>query len=132
MKRRVLLGALPLVLSGCLSTLPGPTGPRNPPTEPEDDPREKPQQKPLVTGDFQFEETDSGTLRVVLTVANRTDVDRTGTVVGTLTLKGETYEGKTTVTVGGGSEIDAELVYESVDYATFENAKSFDFNAQVR
>lgn len=131
MKRRVLLCTLPLTLSGCLSGLPGPTGPRNPPTEPEENPGETTPQKPLVTGDFGFEETDSGVLRVVLTVTNRTSVEQTGTVVGTLTLKGETYERATTVTVGGDAETDAELVYETVDYATFESVRSFNFDARV-
>lgn len=131
MKRRALLGALPFALSGCLSSLPGPTGPRNPPTEPADDPREKPKQKPLVAGNFRFKRTDSDMLRVLVTVTNRSDVEQTGTVVADLTLEGERYERQTEVTVAGESETEAELVFEEIAFETFQNADSFDFGASV-
>lgn len=132
MKRRALLATLPFALSGCLSTFPGPDGPRNPPTEPEDDPRDAPPQKPLVAGDFRFKRADDDTLRVVLTVTNRTDTDQSGTVTGTLTVEGETYERTTEVTVGGDGETEVELLYEEVDFDSFRDADSFDFDATVK
>ncbi|SEO86010.1 hypothetical protein SAMN04487948_10621 [Halogranum amylolyticum] len=131
MKRRVLLGTLPFALSGCLSSLPGPDGPRNPPTEPEDDPRAEAEQKPLVAGDFRFKRTDDETLRVVLTVTNRTDTKQTGTLTGTLTLKGETYERTNEVTVGGDETVETELVYDEVGFEAFRDADSFDFSATI-
>ena len=131
MKRRVLLGALPFALTGCLSSLPGPTGPRNPPTEPEDDPRERAAEKPLVVGDFRFKRADDDTLRVVLTVTNRTDTEQTGTVTGSLTFEGESYERTSEVTVGGDEQVETELFYENIEFEAFQNADSFDFSASV-
>jgi hypothetical protein len=131
MKRRALLGTLPFALTGCLSTLPGPTGPRNPPTEPEDDPRDAPEEKPLVAGDFRFKRADDDTLRVVLAVTNRTDTEQSGTVTGNLTVEGETYERTSEVTVGGDDQTEVELFYEEVDFDEFREADSFDFSATV-
>ncbi|SFL58844.1 hypothetical protein SAMN04487950_4273 [Halogranum rubrum] len=131
MKRRALLATLPFTLSGCLSALPGPDGPRMPPTEPADNPRDDGEQKPLVAGDFRFKRNDEDRLRVVLTITNRTDDEQTGTVTGTLTLDGETYERTTEVTVGGGETVETELLYEEVDFDEFRDADSFDFSATV-
>jgi hypothetical protein len=131
MKRRVLLGTLPFALSGCLSSLPGPTGPRNPPTEPADDPREQAEEKPLVVSDFDFSRADSDALAVVLTVTNRTDVERVGTVTVTLSLDGETSERTTEVTVGGDSDAETELVFEEIRFETFQSTDSFEFDASV-
>lgn len=131
MKRRALLATLPFALAGCLSGYPGPTGPRNPPIEPEDNPRDAPPQKPLVAGGFEFEEADNGSLRVVLTVTNRTDNEASGTVTGTLSLNGETYEQSSSVTVGGDSESAVELLYEEVTFEAYEDANSVNFSASV-
>lgn len=131
MKRRVLIGALPFALSGCLSTLPGPDGPRMPPTEPEDNPRDDGEQKPLVAGDFRFKRNDEDRLRVVLTITNRTDEEQTGTVTGTLTLDGETYERTSDVTVSGEETIETELQYEEINFDEFRAADSFNFSATV-
>jgi hypothetical protein len=131
MKRRVLLGAIPFALTGCLSSLPGPTGPRNPPTEPEDNPRERAAEKPLVVSDFRFKRADDDTLRVVLTVTNRTDSEQTGTVTGSLTFEGEDYERTSEVTVDGDGQVETELFYEAIEFEAFQNADSFDFSASV-
>lgn len=134
MRRRRLLAAAPLALGGCLGTLPGPTGPRNPPEETPDDGRnEGPdgdggEEEPLAFEDFEFVERDDGQLRVVVIVANRTDEEREATVRGEVeTGEGDeesTFAETVEVTVPAGGEARAVLDY-AIPYDEFSENGSF-------
>lgn len=118
MDRRAVLRSLALAipLSGCLAGAADRTGPRNPPKEPKDGPRDDPQPTVRI-GQFDFEETDDGHLRVFGTVVNDSDAQRTATVLAVVDADAH-YEQTTQVTVDAGSEREFAIVFD-IEYDTF-------------
>ena len=103
--------ALTLPLAGCLAGATDRTGPRNPPKEPDEGPRDDPP-KEVRIGQFDFEETDDGLLRVFGTVVNDSDARRTARVRAVVDAAGEHYERTTEMTVDAGGEAEFGVVFE--------------------
>ena len=121
MKRRGLLAAAMVTLTGCASGLPRASGPRTPPNAPAGS-RERTTARPdLYVKTFDVEPRDDGDLRVFGTVANRGDVRRTGTVTATVTAGGESPTNSVEVSVDAGGEADFEIPFD-VSYETFSDS----------
>ena len=127
MKRRACLSAVVAAASaGCMAGLPGPTGPRNPPQEPENDPRESPERSPLIVDSFEFADAGDGSLLATVYVKNRSDIRRSATVVGEVTLGDESYvETAEGVEIGAGETLAVDLEYD-VSYAKFQRNGGFE------
>jgi hypothetical protein len=119
MDRRAALRSLVLTvpLAGCISAATERTGPRNPPKEPEEGPRDDPPAQVRI-GEFDFEETDDGTLRVFGTVVNDGDARRTTTVRAIVDAAGNNYEKTTEVVVDAGTTAEFSVVFD-IDYDEF-------------
>ena len=119
MRRREVLVAAALALTGCLRNPPDVTGPRLPPTAHGGGggAGSAPPTSDLYVRAFDVRASEDGDLTVVGTVANRGDVRRTGTVEATVSAAGETDTRSTRVTVAAGGETRFEipfaLAYES-------------------
>ena len=117
MRRREVLVAAALTLTGCLRNPPDVTGPRLPPTAHGDGAGSAPPASEFYVRAFDVRASEDGDLTVVGTVANRGDVRRTGTVEATVSAAGETDTRSTRVTVAAGGEarfeIPFDLAYES-------------------
>ena len=121
MKRRGVLVAASLTLSGCVGSAADATGPRMPPTAPADGGGASTPRPDLYLTTFDTEAGANSDLRVVGTVANRTGARRTGTVDATVTVGGETYADSTGVAVAAGGETRFEIPFD-VAYAAFEGS----------
>lgn len=115
---RVAAASLATLLGGCLGSLPGATGPRNPPDPPADQPRRTPDRPDLVVGAFDFEEGDDGALRVFGTVENRGDVRRTATVRAAARVDDDSHVRETSVDVDAGSTAEWAVTFD-VAYDAF-------------
>ncbi len=115
MKRRRLLALTVALLGGC-SDLPGATGPRTPPTPSE--PTAAPTRSLRVT-DLGVEEADGGHLRVIATVRNGTDAQRTRTLRIRVRAGEARTERRRDVTVAGGAQRDIVFDFIDVQYGDF-------------
>ncbi|WP_311171725.1 transcriptional initiation protein Tat [Halobellus ordinarius] len=115
---RTIVPAVAALLGGCLDSLPGATGPRNPPSAPEGEPRQTADQPALAVDSFDFERTEEGTLRVFGTVENRRDVQRTATVRVIVTADGDEFIRETDVTVDAGETTEWAVSFD-VAYNAF-------------
>ncbi|MFC6872808.1 transcriptional initiation protein Tat [Halobellus marinus] len=115
---RAIVPAVAALLGGCLDSLPGATGPRNPPSAPEGEPRQTADQPALAVGSFDFERTEDGTLRVFGTVENRGDVQRTATVRVNIRIDGDEVARETDVTVEPGETAEWAVTFD-VAYDAF-------------
>lgn len=120
MKRREVLVAASLAFTGCLGSAADATGPRTPPTASAGSRGTSTPRPDLYLASFDAKAADDGDVRVVGTVANRSDVRRTGTVEATLTVRGESYTNATTVTVDAGGETSFEVPFD-VAYDAFSD-----------
>ena len=130
MQRRVLLATgiagLTGLVGGCVDAA-APSGPRNPPSEGDatspdpTDPDEGP--RSFRIGDWDFFESDDGTLLVTATVINDGSSERSGTLVASVALDDETVEGTTDVTVPPEETIDVEVPV-AVSFERFDVAGS--------
>ncbi len=128
MKRREVLAAASLAFTGCLGSAADATGPRAPPTASAGGRGTSTPRPDLYLASFDVEEAEDGDVRVVGTVANRSDVRRTGTVEATLTVGDETYTDATAVTVDAGGESQFAVPFD-VAYETFSGRG--DLNVRV-
>jgi hypothetical protein len=115
---RAIVPAVAALLGGCLDSLPGATGPRNPPSAPEGEPRQTADQLALAVGSFDFERTEDGMLRVFGTVENRGDVQRTATVRVNIRIDGDEVARETDVTVEPGETAEWAVTFD-VAYDAF-------------
>jgi len=128
MDRRAALSTLAVALcGGCLSNAPGPTGPRNPPSEPANDPRRTPVEQALSVTTFDFDETDDGNLRVYGVVENTGEVERVARVRVSVSANGKEAERTTEVTVPAGRQTRFEVVFD-VTYKAFSKGGSIDID----
>lgn len=126
-KRRSVLGLLAAVLSaGCVEEWPTPTGPRGPPEQPEGQPRDP---DALRIGDWDFDENDSGLLRVFGAVKNNGSSLARVTVVAVVSTDDEKYKQSQTVEVSGEGVTDFDIVFD-VEYETFRQMGSLDLYLQ--
>ena len=112
MRRRRLLRALaavPALLGGCLSGLPGATGPRSGPT-PDGTPGG---QTGVVVEDIDVEPTDDDRLRVLATLRNRDPEPTDATVVVTVTVAGEETVREATVRVPGQGTVETSVEFDA-------------------
>jgi hypothetical protein len=119
---RALAGASVVALSGCLSDLPGATGPRNPPNE------ERPTASSggsdvVSVASTNVEESDEGELVVTGELRNRSEAEATRTVVAEATVDGDTTSATTTVTVPGNGTAEFRVVVP-IEYARFNEGGS--------
>ena len=115
-------GASLVAVSGCLSRLPGATGPRNPPNEA----RERPSSGDdgvLSVSSTDVAESESGALVVTGEVTNRSDAEANGTVVAEATVDGDTTSASASVTVPGNGAADFRVVVP-VRYTSFNDGGS--------
>jgi hypothetical protein len=115
MKRRRLLALSVALLGGC-SDLPGASGPRTPPTPSE--PTAAPTRSLQVTN-HSVEEADDGHLRVVATVRNGTNAQRTRTLRIRVRAGDVRTEQQREVTVAGNAQRDVVFDFTDVQYADF-------------
>ena len=120
MRRREALAAAAFALAGCLRNPPSASGPRMPPTAPEGDAGPATPSSALSIGTFDVRAGDDGSLAVVGTVTNRSDVRRTGTVEATVSVDGEARTRSTRVTVAPGGETRFEISF-ALAYESFES-----------
>ncbi|AFK19362.1 transcriptional initiation protein Tat [Haloferax mediterranei ATCC 33500] len=121
MERRRLLGLVAVGLSsGCLSGLPGTTGPRNPPEAPADKPRETPEVPPVRISTVDFESTDDGRVRVFGEVVNDAGSERVATVEVRIEVDDEESVKTKKVTVASGGKTAFETEFD-VSYDAFKN-----------
>ncbi|WP_042666651.1 hypothetical protein [Haloferax sp. ATB1] len=113
MERRRLLGVVAVGLSsGCLGSLPGATGPRNPPEAPAGDPRDTPAVSPVRIEDIDYEATDDGRLRVFGSVLNDGGAERLTTVEVRVTVGGERSTRSQELAVPAGGTADFAVEFE--------------------
>lgn len=114
MDRRAFLAGLSALSAGCLADLPGPSGPRAPPTS-------GGEQEPVLTPEpnlhiisWDVVEGPEGTLDVPVTVENRDDEERNGVVRATVVVgeNGEQFEGSTPVTVPPSDTAEVTLSFD--------------------
>jgi len=115
MKRRRLLALSVALLGGC-SNLPSASGPRTPPTPSE--PTAAPTRSLQVT-DLDVEEANDGYLRVVATVRNGTNAQRTRTLRIRVRAGEVRTEQQRDVTVAGGAQRDVVFDFTDVRYEDF-------------
>ncbi|AXG10270.1 transcriptional initiation protein Tat [Haloplanus rubicundus] len=115
MERRRLLALTVALLGGC-SDLPGATGPRTPPTPSE--PTAAPTRSLQVTN-LAVEEADDGHLRVVATVRNGTNAQRTRRLRIRVRAGEIRTEQQRDVTVPGGTQQDVVFDFADVQYEDF-------------
>jgi hypothetical protein len=120
MERRRLLALTVALLGGC-SDLPGATGPRTPPTPSE--PTAAPTRSLQVTN-LSVEEADDGHLRVVATVRNGTNAQRTRTLRIRVQAGEIRTEQQRDVTVPGGTQQDVVFDFADVQYEDFSGSGS--------
>ncbi|ELK47553.1 transcriptional initiation protein Tat [Haloferax volcanii] len=121
MERRRLLGLVAVGLSsGCLGSLPGATGPRNPPAAPAGNPRDTPEVSPVRIEDIDYEATDDGRLRVFGSVLNDGGAERLTTVEVRVTAGGERTTQSRELTVPAGGTADFEIEFD-VEYDAFSD-----------
>jgi hypothetical protein len=115
--------ALAVGLAGCSAR--SATGPRSPPP-----PGERPESgsggdpDSMVVADLDVRETDTGHLRVVATVANRGETERTRTLTIRVTVDGETTGRSREVTVGADEEREVGVAFPTVSYGDFTGGGS--------
>ncbi|WP_248896932.1 hypothetical protein [Haloplanus halobius] len=118
-------GALSAVLTGIAAlagcTTRSATGPRTPPTPGE--PTASGEGSMSVT-DLNVEEAAEGHLRVLATVTNRSEAERTRTLRIRVTVGETRTTQRRDVTVPADDEREVVLVFESVAYADFANGGS--------
>ncbi len=108
MKRRSVIGLVIAVLSaGCVDKWPTPTGPRAPPEQPEGQPRDP---DTLRITDWDFDETDSGLLRVFGTVENNGETTAQATVEVVVNADDQRYQQSQTVEVPAEDVADFDMV----------------------
>ncbi|RDZ45432.1 transcriptional initiation protein Tat [Haloferax sp. Atlit-10N] len=115
MERRRLLGLVAVGLSsGCLGSLPGATGPRNPPDAPAGEPRDTPEVPPVRISEVDFEATDDGRLRVFGTVVNDSGAERIATVEARVSVRDEesTRSQELAVPAAGSADFAIEFEFE--------------------
>lgn len=78
----------------------------------------------MTVSDLDVEEAEGGHLRVVATVTNRTDAERTRTLRVRVTVDGTQTERSQEVTVPAGGEREVTLAFESVAYDDFSASGS--------
>ncbi|AZH25383.1 putative periplasmic lipoprotein [Haloplanus aerogenes] len=122
-RRRVLAIAVTL-LSGC-SNLPRATGPRTPPTPSE--PTAAPQRSLRVTS-LDVEEADDGHLRVLATVQNPTNAQRTRTLRIRVRAGETRTEQQQQVTVAANTEQEVAFDFADVAYDDFSGNGSLNTN----
>jgi hypothetical protein len=115
MERRRLLALSVALLGGC-SNLPGASGPRTPPTPSE--PTAAPTRSLQVTN-LAVEEADDGHLRVIATVRNGTNAQRTRTLRIRVRAGEVRTEQRRDVTVAGGTQQDVVFDFTDVRYDDF-------------
>ncbi|ELZ98825.1 hypothetical protein C440_00675 [Haloferax mucosum ATCC BAA-1512] len=119
MERRRFLGVVAVGLSsGCLSGLPGATGPRNPPEAPAGKPRETPEVPPVRVSAVDFEATEDGRVRVFGDIVNDAESERVVTVEIRIEIKDEESVKTQEVTVPSGGKTPFETVFD-VSYNAF-------------
>lgn len=100
------------VLAGCVDAA-APSGPRNPPSEAdagERDPTEPDPGPPdFRIGEWDYVESDDGSVVVVATIHNDAPSERSGTFVVEIDLDDESYEERVEVTVPAEDETDVEV-----------------------
>lgn len=115
-RRGVLVGLVGLLAGAGCTDVRRPSGPRTPPPSPE--PTSTPTEGLAVT-ELVDEEGDDGALVVRVTVENRTDEARTGTVVAEVSAGEEETTVSEEVTVEQGEAVDVslptDLAYEEFD-----------------
>jgi hypothetical protein len=119
MDRRRAIAVLGAVLfGGCTGSRSRATGPRTPPT-PGDRRTTSDGAGSMGVFDLDVEAADDGHLRVHATVANRTDRDRTRTLVLRVTIDGTVTERTREVTVPANDESRVTVDFETVAYESF-------------
>jgi hypothetical protein len=102
------MGLVIAVLSaGCVDEWPTPTGPRAPPEQPEGHPRNP---DTLRITDWDFDETDSGLLRVFGTVENNGETTAQATVEVVVNADNQRYQQSQTVEVPAEDVADFDMV----------------------
>lgn len=126
-KRRSVLGLFAALLSaGCVDRWPTPTGPRAPPEQPEGQPRD-PDTVQIDTWDF--DESDSGQLRVFGTVENDGTSAAQATVEVVVSTDEEKYEQSQTVDVPAEGDADFNIVLD-IEYEAFLQSGSITLELQ--
>jgi hypothetical protein len=125
----VALATATVAAPGCLSSPPGATGPRTPPTG---------GARPTATADggaaslrvgpLEFAEDDDGGLVVSGTVVNEGSSARSATVVVAVTVDGEETTRETAVSVEAGSETAFSVAFESVTLDEFDRGADLSVN----
>ncbi|WP_435067219.1 transcriptional initiation protein Tat [Haloplanus sp. C73] len=113
-RRRLLALALPL-LGGC-SSLPKASGPRTPPTPGEPD---SSADRSLGVRNLDVEEAEDGHLRVLATVVNRSNTDRTRTLRIRVRAGETRTERQQTVSVAAGESQEVAFDFTDVAYDDF-------------
>jgi len=120
---RALATASAVAVSGCLSDLPGATGPRNPPESERPPAGGDDAESPVSVSSTNAEASEAGELLVTGEVRNRSEAEATRTVVAEATVDGETASATTEVTVPGGGTTEFSVVVP-VDYDRFNGGGS--------
>lgn len=128
MHRRALLRAagpaLVLGLAGCLGgSPPGRTGPRNPPRSPEGGPPDDDDGRTVRLASYDFEESESGRLRVFGEVVSDADAEREVTLVARVTTPDDSYERSKTVAVPPNDGVEFEFHFE-IEFDEFASSGS--------
>ena len=125
-KRRALLGALPLLFTaGCVDSWPTPTGPRGPP-EPGSE-RPDGDQARVDIDEWDIGETDDGRLRVFGTVRNEGEEPAEVTVAVVVRVDEQRYERATTVTVAADESAEFDIEFD-LEYDAFAAGGSVDID----
>lgn len=110
--------ALAVLAGGCLTGLPGPSGPRGPPSPaPTDADPSSPVPRTVSVADIDVEPTDEGNLRVVATVRNDGAQSVSRVVVATVTVSGERHVRSSLAAIPAGN-LTVPLVF-GVDFEAF-------------
>jgi hypothetical protein len=122
MHRRRLLAVAAAFVAGCSSNPPQATGPRTPPTPSE--PTASDGERSLSVTDLDVVEADDGHLRVLATVRNPADSERTRTLRIRVRIGESRTERQRSVTVAGNEEREVAFDFETVAYDDFSGGGS--------